>query len=69
MSDSKRQAVVKLYVADRNEADDVAARAEREALTAEVARPLIGSGWSVAITGDPDDVLAFGESVRVERGL
>jgi hypothetical protein len=69
VSESKRQAVVKLYLADRQEAEEVAARAQREGLTAEVARPLIGSGWSAAITGDPDAVLAFGESVHVERGL
>ena len=69
MSDSTRQVVIKLYVADRTEAVDVAARAKGEALTAEVARPLIGSGWSVSITGDPDAVLAFRESVRAERGL
>jgi hypothetical protein len=69
VSESKREAVVKLYVADRKEAEEVAARAQREGLTAEVARPLIGRGWSAAITGDPDAVLAFGESVRLERGL
>jgi hypothetical protein len=61
MDETKRQAVVKLYLGSPEDAERAAEQARAEGLTAEVGRPLVGDTWAVTVSGDPDAVLAFGK--------
>jgi ubiquinone/menaquinone biosynthesis C-methylase UbiE len=64
MDEISRQAIVKLYVETRNDAERAAEQARAEGFSAEVGRPLVGDSWAVTVSGDPDAVLAFGERIR-----
>jgi hypothetical protein len=64
MNEIKRQAIVKLYLQARHDADRAAEQARTEGFSAEVGRPLVGDSWAVTVSGDPDAVLAFGERMQ-----
>jgi hypothetical protein len=67
MAEINRQAIVKLYVETRDDAERAAEKARTEGFSAEIGRPLVGDSWAVTVSGDPDAVLAYGERIRSHR--
>jgi hypothetical protein len=65
MSEIRRQAVVKLYVHARDDAERAAEQARAAGFSADIGRPFVGDSWAVTVSGDPDAVLAFGERIRL----